>query len=221
MVRSLDMHGHWINSIALSSDHVMRNSPPTESEAKLTPAQRYAKATGGEEERMVSCSDDHTLCLWLPCSSKKPVARMTGHMQPVNHVAFSPDGSMIASASFDKSVKIWDGRTGSRAFSIALGACCSAFTRVPVNRHPVLAQQSAAPAQFSDTLPPPPATSGKFLGSCFGHVGAVYQVAWSSDSRLLVSASKDSTVKVWDAKTRKLAMDLPGHADEVQPVFPL
>ena len=116
MVRSLDMHGHWINSIALSSDHVMRNSPPTESEAKLTPAQRYAKATGGEEERMVSCSDDHTLCLWLPCSSKKPVARMTGHMQPVNHVAFSPDGSMIASASFDKSVKIWDGRTGSRAF---------------------------------------------------------------------------------------------------------
>jgi hypothetical protein len=156
MVRSLDMHGHWINSIALSSDHVMRNSPPTESEAKLTPAQRYAKATGGEEERMVSCSDDHTLCLWLPCSSKKPVARMTGHMQPVNHVAFSPDGSMIASASFDKSVKIWDGRTGSRAFSIALGASCSAFTRVPVNRHRVPAQQLAAPAQFSDTLPPPP-----------------------------------------------------------------
>jgi WD40 repeat protein len=43
-----------------------------------------------------------------------------------------------------------------------------------------------------------------------------HQVAWSSDSRLLVSASKDSTVKVWDAKTRKLAMDLPGHADEVR-----
>ena len=111
MVRCLDMHGHWVNSIALSSDHVMRNSPPNESEAQLSPAQRYAKATGGMEERMVSCSDDHTLCLWLP-SSKKPVARMTGHMQPVNHVAFSPDGSMIASASFDKSVKIWDGRTG-------------------------------------------------------------------------------------------------------------
>ena len=49
-------------------------------------------------------------------------------------------------------------------------------------------------------------------------MGAVYQVAWSSDSRLLVSASKDSIVKVWDAKTRKLAMDLPGHADEV--LFP-
>ena len=46
MVRSLDMHGHWINSIALSSDHVMRNSPATEREAQLTPAQRWEKATG-------------------------------------------------------------------------------------------------------------------------------------------------------------------------------
>ena len=207
MVRSLDMHGHWINSNALSSDHVMRNSPPTESERMLSPGQRYAKATGGVEERMVSCSDDHTLCLWLPCSSKKPVARMTGHMQPVNHVAFSPDGSMIASASFDKSVKIWDGRTGH-------ARPCSA-TIILVLISPRMCQHHACATQQLPSLvshSPP----GKFLGSCFGHVGAVYQVAWSSDSRLLVSASKDSTVKVWDAKTRKLAMDLPGHADEVR-----
>ena len=78
----------------------------------MLPAQRYAKATGGVDERMVSCSDDRTLCLWLPCSSKKHVARMTGQMQPVKHVAFSPDGSMIvtiASASFDNSNRRWQG----------------------------------------------------------------------------------------------------------------
>lgn len=43
----------------------------------------------------------------------------------------------------------------------------------------------------------------------------MYQIAWSADSRLLVSGSSDSTLKVWDAKTKKLAVDLPGHADEV------
>ena len=48
-----------------------------------------------------------------------------------------------------------------------------------------------------------------------GHVGPVYQIAWSSDSRYLVSASKDSTLKLWDIKTRKLMKDLPGHADEI------
>ena len=31
---------------------------------------------------------------------------------------------------------------------------------------------------------------------CRNHVSPVYQLAWSSDSRLLVSASKDSTLKV-------------------------
>ena len=40
-------------------------------------------------------------------------ARMTGHQQLVNDVKFSPDSRLIASASFDKSIKIWDGKTGS------------------------------------------------------------------------------------------------------------
>jgi len=40
-------------------------------------------------------------------------------------------------------------------------------------------------------------------------------ISWSCDSRLLVSGSADSTLKVWDMKSKKLLMDLPGHADEV------
>lgn len=47
-------------------------------------------------------------------------------------------------------------------------------------------------------------------------MAAVYQIAWSADSRLLVSGSSDSTLKVWDVKAQKLAIDLPGHADEVR-----
>lgn len=39
-------------------------------------------------------------------------ARMTGHQQLINHVQFSPDTRIIASASFDKSIRLWDGRTG-------------------------------------------------------------------------------------------------------------
>lgn len=60
----------------------------------------------------MSGSDDFTLFLWNPAEEKKPVARMTGHQALVNEVLFSPDTRLLASASFDKSIKIWDGRTG-------------------------------------------------------------------------------------------------------------
>ena len=58
-------------------------------------------------------SDDNTLSLWSPESSKLPICpRMTGHQGVVNDAKFSPDSRLIASASFDHSVKIWDGFNG-------------------------------------------------------------------------------------------------------------
>ena len=62
------------------------------------------------------------------------------------------------SASFDKSIKLWEGKTG------------------------------------------------KFITSFRGHVASVYQVSWSADSRMLVSGSKDSTLKVWDVEKRKIQL---------------
>ncbi|KAK7364520.1 hypothetical protein VNO80_13249 [Phaseolus coccineus] len=58
-------------------------------------------------------------------------------------------------------------------------------------------------------------STGKFGAAFRGHVGPVYQMSWSADSRLLLSGSRDSTLKVWDIRTRKLKQDLPGHSDEV------
>jgi ribosome assembly protein 4 len=74
----------------------------------------------------------------------------------------------------------------------------------------------------------------RFVASLRGHVAAVYRLAWSADSRILISASKDTTLKVrppchqccrfllsrplpqlWDLKTFKIRIDLPGHTDEV------
>ena len=63
-----------------------------------------------------------------------------------------------------------------------------------------------------------PSPSHRYLASLRGHVQQVYQIAWSADSRLLCTGSADSTLKVYDVRTRKLLHDLPGHADEVYAV---
>ena len=44
------------------------------------------------------------------------------------------------------------------------------------------------------------------------------QLAWSADSRLVVSGSADSTLKCWSVAKGKLDVDLPGHGDEVYAV---
>ena len=48
--------------------------------------------------------------LWDPSQGTKPVARLLGHQKAINHVTFSPDGSIIASAGWDNHTKIWSAR---------------------------------------------------------------------------------------------------------------
>lgn len=115
----MEGHGHWINTCALSTDHAMRTGcyEPAEggnqsSTNMVEKAMKRYELARGEKEKLVSGSDDFTLFLWEPEDSKKHIARMTGHQQLINDVKFSPDTRLIASASFDKSIKLWDGRTG-------------------------------------------------------------------------------------------------------------
>jgi ribosome assembly protein 4 len=111
-----------VTTMASSVDYALRTGgfepkddckPPADNEqAKIVALKRYTDAKGAGPERLVSGSDDFTLFLWQPSADKKPLARMTGHQQLINQVVFSPDTRLIASASFDKSVKLWCGRTG-------------------------------------------------------------------------------------------------------------
>jgi ribosome assembly protein 4 len=123
LAHTLTSHAHWVNHLALSTDFVLRTAYhdhtgqiPDTDEAKATKAkERYLKAAtiqGEVVERLVSASDDFTMYLWEPSKSTKPIARMTGHQKQVNHVTFSPDGLLIASAGFDSHTKLWNARDG-------------------------------------------------------------------------------------------------------------
>lgn len=121
LIRTLKGHGHWVNHLALSTEFALRTGPfdhtgsaPADTVgAQQAALERYKAAVAGRPERLASGSDDFTMFLWEPSVGSKPLQRMTGHLQLINQVQFSPDGRFLVSASFDKSIKLWDGVKGS------------------------------------------------------------------------------------------------------------
>jgi WD40 repeat protein len=59
------------------------------------------------------------------------------------------------------------------------------------------------------------AYDGKFEKTIAGHKLGISDVAWSSDSRLLVTASDDKTLKIWELSSGKCLKTLKGHTNYV------
>ncbi|CAG8491779.1 7743_t:CDS:2 [Ambispora leptoticha] len=198
LIRDLSGHGHWVNTMALSTDFVLRTGaidhtgkiPQSEAEAKEWALARYNSAIKNKPERLVSGSDDFTLFLWEPSISKKPIARLTGHQKLVNHVCFSPDGRLIASASFDNSVKLWDGSTGKFIASLrghvgpVYQVCWSSDSRMLIS------------ASKDSTLKIWDLKTNKIKLNLPGHLDEVFSVDWSPGGDKVVSGGKDRQLKM-------------------------
>ncbi|XP_025092575.1 notchless protein homolog 1-like [Pomacea canaliculata] len=205
LCRTLQGHGHWVNTMALNTDYVMRTGAfdPAKAELVHTPVtmtaeelskkakDRYEAVKGSQPEMMVSGSDDSTLFLWNPESATKPLARMTGHQQLINQVCFSPDTRLIASASFDKSVKLWDGRTGK--FLATFRGHVNRVYQVVWSADSRLLCSGGA----DSTLKVWDVPNRKLAFDLPGHADEVYAVDWSPDGQRVVSGGKDKALKIW------------------------
>src|ERR1022692_2294701 len=137
---------------------------------------------------------------------------LKGHSDAVSDVAVTPDGKRAVSASGDKTLKLWDLRTG-RTLCTLEGHSDSVLgvAVTPDGKRAVSASQDC-------TLNVWDLEAGRALLTLKGHSDAVSDVAVTPDGMRAVSASRDHTLKVWDLETGCALQTLEGHSGPVEGV---
>jgi WD40 repeat protein len=134
---------------------------------------------------------------------------LTGHSGLVRSVAFSPDGHLLASGSFDGTIKLWDPNSG-KTLQTLTGHSGNVRSVIFSPDGQVLASGGDdGSIKLWDVQ------SGELLQTLPGHALGVSSVAFSPDGQLLASGSFDGTVKVWDPQSGKLLQTLTGHSADV------
>lgn len=137
------------------------------------------------------------------------IKSLSGHTDTVWTIAAAPDAQTLVSGSFDRTVRVWNRRTG--ALLHVLSGHTDAVRSVAVSRD----GQFIVSASSDKTIKIWQLHTGKLLHTLIGHMGPVWSVAISPDGQTLVSGSYDGTVKLWNLKTGKLLQTLPDHYDSV------
>ncbi|RHY05263.1 hypothetical protein DYB36_006636 [Aphanomyces astaci] len=142
-------------------------------------------AIENDNSKFVSCGRDKAVFQW-DVASGKTIRKFEGHVSSVNAVTYNDDCSVLATASYDSTVRLWDVRFQGHVVG-DYGLDC-AFSHDDAS---VLSGSEDGRVMLWDMLTKDPRRSFQ------AHDRAVRTVATHPTDAMVLTGSVDSTVKVW------------------------
>ena len=148
--------------------------------------------------------------IWDAATGREALT-LNGHTDWVMGLAFSPDGTQLASVSMDGTVKIWSLLPGAETVAVS-SAPASFGTRVAFSSNGTMFATNGGDG--SATLWD--AQTGESRLTLQGHSMEVLSVAFSADGTHFATGSLDGTAILWDTATGKKLFTLTAHENGVR-----
>ncbi len=133
---------------------------------------------------------------------------LSGHSDVVRAVAVSPDGQILVSGSYDKTIKLWALRTGK--LSHTLIGHTNRVTCIAISPD----GETLASGSYDRTIKLWMLRTGELLQTLVGHSDRVRSVAFSPNGQTLISSGLE--VQLWAVRTGKLLRTLIKHSDSAR-----
>lgn len=172
----------------------------------------YSAQLSPDGKTIATASYDREIHLWSRESGKR-IASCLGHNEPVYAVRFHPQGQLLLSASGDRTIKLWDIATGARLDTLSQPAK-EQYALAAHPHQPVFAAGGVdCRVRVWEITSAGREGTNPILYARFAHEAPILQLAYSPDGSLLVSASEDRRVKVWETTTYTEVAELERQLD--------
>lgn len=166
-------------------------------------------------QTLASGGADSTIKMWH-LGAKDLIDIMHKHNGMVRCVAFTPDGRMLATGGDDRKIQFWDMTERQVSMTVSLDdTTAHSLIFSQDGKTLVTGSYRKIKVWCISNKREVSCVDVKLQHSLTDHSHIVPSLALSKDGKILVSASKDKTIKIWHLQTGELIRTLEGHKDGV------